>query len=134
MHYTAEDRREARELKNQGFNYIIRNRYGDLWVTTRRPVKEDNNWVIRNENEADSYYTYVNSLGFKGVTKEDSEPTSLDSIIANEKPKYERLTNAKSWADIDLKEEYGYKHIWGRLKELEDKIESGELIFREVEE
>lgn len=50
------------------------------------------------------------------------------------KPKYKRLTNAKSWADIDLKEEYGYQHIWERLKELENKIESGELVFREVEE
>lgn len=44
------------------------------------------------------------------------------------------MTNAKSWAEIDLKEEYGYQHIWERLKELEDKIESGELVFREVEE
>lgn len=129
MNYTAEDRREARELKNQGFNYIIRNRYGDLWVTTHRPVKEDNDWVRKN-----GAITYVNSLGFKAVTFNDAEPTSLDDIIASGKQKYERLTNAKNWAEIDLKEEYGYKYIWERLKEIEDKIESGELVFREVEE
>lgn len=42
---------------------------------------------------------------------------------------YERLTNAKSWEEIDLKEEYGYKYIWERLKSVEDKIERGEIDY-----
>ena len=67
-------------------------------------------------------------------TEYADKPKHNANFKISEKPNYERLTNAKSWADIDLKEEYGYKHIWERLKELEDKIESGELVFREVEE
>lgn len=43
--------------------------------------------------------------------------------------KYERITNKKGWhEDIDLKEEYGYKWIYQRLAELEDKIENGTII------
>lgn len=41
---------------------------------------------------------------------------------------YERLTNQK-WSDkIDLKQEYGYSHIYKRLYELEEEIEDGTLI------
>lgn len=132
MNYTAEDRQEARELKNQGFNYIIRNRGGDLWVTTHRPVKKDNYWVRRN-----GAITYVNLLGFKGVTWEDTEPTSLDDIIASGKPKYERLTDKDVAITLntnyceDMTRFYMYAQ---RLWELENKIESGELVFTEVEE
>lgn len=43
---------------------------------------------------------------------------------------YKRLTGQK-WSDkIDLKQEYGYSHIYKRLYELEDKIEKGLLIPR----
>lgn len=43
---------------------------------------------------------------------------------------YERLTGQK-WSDkIDLKQEYGYSHIYKRLYELEDKIEKGLLVPR----
>lgn len=43
---------------------------------------------------------------------------------------YKRLTGQK-WSDkIDLKQEYGYSHIYKRLYELEDKIENGLLIPR----
>lgn len=43
---------------------------------------------------------------------------------------YERLTGQK-WSDkIDLKQEYGYSHIYKRLYELEDNIEKGLLVPR----
>lgn len=43
---------------------------------------------------------------------------------------YKRLTGQK-WSDkIDLKQEYGYSHIYKRLYKLEDKIEKGLLIPR----
>lgn len=43
---------------------------------------------------------------------------------------YKRLTGQK-WSDkIDLKQEYGYSHIYKRLSELEDKIEKGLLVPR----
>lgn len=43
---------------------------------------------------------------------------------------YERLTNQK-WSDkIDLKQEYGYSHIYKRLYELENNIEKGLLVSR----
>ena len=43
---------------------------------------------------------------------------------------YKRLTGQK-WSDkIDLKQEYGYSHIYKRLYELEDKIEKKLLIPR----
>lgn len=43
---------------------------------------------------------------------------------------YKRLTRQK-WSDkIDLKQEYGYSHIYKRLYELEDKIEKGLLVPR----
>lgn len=42
---------------------------------------------------------------------------------------YKRLTKKEGWHDaIDLKDEYGYKHIYQRLAELENKIENGMLI------
>lgn len=44
---------------------------------------------------------------------------------------YDRLTNQKWSEDIDLKQEFGYSHIYKRLYELEDKIESGELVSKE---
>lgn len=43
---------------------------------------------------------------------------------------YKRLTKKGGWHDnIDLKEELGYKWIYQRLAELEDKIENGEVII-----
>lgn len=46
---------------------------------------------------------------------------------------YKRLTGQK-WSDkIDLKQEYGYSHIYKRLYELEDKIEDGTLIEIPIE-
>lgn len=43
---------------------------------------------------------------------------------------YKRLTGQK-WSDkIDLKQEYGYSHIYKRLYELEDNIEKGLLVPR----
>lgn len=42
--------------------------------------------------------------------------------------KYERLTKrAGFYKDIDLKDEWGYSHIYQRLSELENKIEDGQL-------
>lgn len=42
---------------------------------------------------------------------------------------YKRLTKKGGWSDnIDLKEELGYKWIYQRLAELEDKIENGTFI------
>lgn len=43
---------------------------------------------------------------------------------------YKRLTGQK-WSDkIDLKQEYGYSHIYKRLYELENNIEKGLLVPR----
>lgn len=43
--------------------------------------------------------------------------------------KYERLTKAGGYsADLDLTQELGYRYIYQRLSELEDKIESGEIV------
>lgn len=44
---------------------------------------------------------------------------------------YERLTNQKWSEDIDLKQEFGYSHIYKRLYELENLIENGELVSKE---
>ncbi len=42
--------------------------------------------------------------------------------------KYERLTKRAGFhKDIDLKDEWGYSHIYQRLSELENKIEDGQL-------
>ena len=42
---------------------------------------------------------------------------------------YERLTKRGGIVKIeDFKEEYGYSSIYRRLSEIEDKIESGELV------
>ncbi len=42
---------------------------------------------------------------------------------------YERLTKRGGFEKIeDFKEEYGYSSIYQRLSEIEDKIESGELV------
>lgn len=43
---------------------------------------------------------------------------------------FKRLTKQKWSNDIDLKQEYGYSHIYKRLYELEDKIEKGLLVPR----
>ena len=57
--------------------------------------------------------------------------------IASEKPKYERLTDKDVAITLntnyceDMTRFYMYAQ---RLWELENKIESGELVFREVEE
>lgn len=43
---------------------------------------------------------------------------------------YKRLTGQK-WSDkIDLKQEYGYSHIYKRLYEIENNIEKGLLVPR----
>lgn len=43
---------------------------------------------------------------------------------------YKRLTGQK-WSDkIDLKQEYGYSHIYKRLYELEEEIKKGLLVPR----
>lgn len=133
MNYTAEDIKKAKELKVERFNWVVRNKNRSIQAFRQKPIKLAKEWVSSAHEDYDDWID-IDAIYFIPIKFENEEPASLDSIIANEKPKYERLTNAKSWADIDLKEEYGYKHIWGRLKELEDKIESGELIFREVEE
>lgn len=42
---------------------------------------------------------------------------------------YERLTKRAGFhKDIDLKDEWGYSHIYQRLSELENKIEDGQLV------
>ena len=43
---------------------------------------------------------------------------------------YKRLTGQKWSNKIDLKQEYGYSHIYKRLYELEDEIEKGLLVPR----
>lgn len=41
---------------------------------------------------------------------------------------YKRLTNQPWSENIDLKEEYGYSHIYKRLYELENQIQNGTLV------
>lgn len=42
---------------------------------------------------------------------------------------YERMTKKGGFTkDLDLKQEMGYSHIYNRLAELEDKLESGQLL------
>lgn len=41
---------------------------------------------------------------------------------------YKRLTKQPWSENIDLKEEYGYSHIYKRLYELENQIQNGMLI------
>ena len=43
---------------------------------------------------------------------------------------YKRLTGQKWSNKIDLKQEYGYSHIYKRLYELENNIEKGLLVPR----
>lgn len=44
---------------------------------------------------------------------------------------YKRMTKDKPFEELDLKDEWGYSHIYKRLQELENKIENGTLIETE---
>ena len=132
MNYPAKDIEKAKELKNKGYKWIARDKDTRVFVYKNKPVKyyKLGDW---GDIETAFYYNVGNS--FSSVTWEDTEPTSLDEIIASEKPKYKRLT------DKDLVMNFKYNGQYDdmtpfflfaqRLWELENKIESGELVFRE---
>lgn len=146
MNYTAEDIAKAKELKAQGYNYVARDCNGNLVVYVPKPEKDISRkeWLV---DETEYLWLAINSTFFNFITWEDSEPTRLDLIIKSETPKYERITKRQGeyyLFDECVKCLYGKKvcEMWcnktisayERLRELENKIESGELIFREVEE
>lgn len=134
MNYTAEDIEKAKEFKEMGYNWIIRFFGGALWITENRPTKERWGWHF-----SDGEYAMLDtSKAFKPVTRDDYEPTSLDEIIAKYdkiKPKYERLTDKDLLMNITYNGQYDdmtrFFLFARQLWELENKIESGELIFKE---
>lgn len=129
MNYTAGDIEKAKELKSTGKNWVARNENGELMAYTYKPEKRTYIWT-----DCVEWHLVIHQLFFQSVTWEDEEPTSIDLIIASEKPKYDRLTDRD--LAVTLNTNYGEDmtrfYLYAqRLWELENKIESGELIFRE---
>lgn len=128
MNYTAEDIEIAKELKLDGFNWIARDKNGYIGAYIDKPYKNIDSWYTTKFAYCSVYKEYFQSITW------ESEPTSLDSIIASEKPKYERLTDKDIAVTLntnyceDVTRFYMYAQ---RLWELENKIENGQLIFRE---
>ena len=133
MNYTAEDIEKAKELKAERFNWVVRNKNRRIQAFRQKPIKLAKEWISSAHEDYDDWIGIYERY-FIPIKFENEEPTSLDSIIASEKPKYERLT------DKDLVMNFKYNGQYDdmtpfflfaqRLWELENKIESGELVFR----
>lgn len=146
MNYTAKDIEKAKELKVERFNWVVRNKNRSIQAFRQKPIKLAKEWVSSAHEDYDDWID-IDAIYFIPIKFENEEPASLDSIIASEKPKYERLTKRQGeyyLFDECVKCAYGRKNCdrwcdktigaYERLRELENKIESGELVFREVEE
>lgn len=133
MNYTAREIKEAKRLKELGFNWIAREKgsYLPLRVYVDKPKKLKTGWKTLSE------WGWIVYYDFQSVTWEDEEPTSLDDIIASEKPKYDRLTDRDIAVTLNINYSEDTTRLFKyaqRLWKLENKIESGEFVFREVEE
>lgn len=135
MNYTIEDIAKAKEWKEQGFNWAARDKDSGIAIYKRKPHKSVSTWFWDNYSLDWNEFNYINSTCFLPVTWEDSEPTSLDDIIASEQ-KYERLTDRDIAVTLNNNEGEDmtrYLRYTQRLWELENKIEQGKLIFKEGE-
>ena len=133
MNYTAEDIKKAKELKVERFNWVVRNKNRSIQAFRQKPIKLAKEWVSSAHEDYDDWID-IDAIYFIPIKFENEEPASLDDIIASEKPKYERLTDKDIAITLntnyceDMTRFYMYAQ---RLWELENKIESGELVFRE---
>lgn len=68
-------------VQKEGFNFIIRNNYGDLSIHKTKPIKPDGSidWCITGE----SYVLCAFNDLFKLVKFEDKEPTSIQEVLEN---------------------------------------------------
>lgn len=131
MNYTAEDIKMAKELKAEGYNWVIKNFNLSISAFEEEPPRCMGLWF---EPERGKIKPFIEYLGFLPITVYDEKATRLDDIIATEKLKeYERLTHRDLAVTLHEDRNRFLKYAQ-RLWELEKKIESGELVFREVEE
>lgn len=77
--YTAEDIAKAKELKSMRYNWVARDENGELVAHTYKPEKYTHSW----SDNSDWEYR-LGKCSFQPVTWRDTEPTSLDDIIASE--------------------------------------------------
>lgn len=53
--------------------WIVRSKYGDLWLCKEKPFKKDGDWRSSDED----YQVLINSGWFPEVSWEDEEPREL---------------------------------------------------------
>lgn len=68
-------------VQKEGFNFIIRNNYGDLFIHETKPIKPDGSidWCTTGESYA---LCAFNDL-FQFVKFEDKDPTSIEEVLNN---------------------------------------------------
>lgn len=78
MKYTAEERKYAKSLKEQGYNWIARDIDDYLYAYTDKPIKRDFAWM-RDQGE----FYLIDGRDFRPITWQDKEPTNIDDIISS---------------------------------------------------
>lgn len=78
MKYTAEEKKYAKSLKEQGYNWIARDIDDYLYVYTDKPIKRDLAWM-RDQGE----FYLIDGRDFRPITWQDKEPTNIDDIISS---------------------------------------------------
>lgn len=141
MNYTAQDVEEAKELKMEGYNWVARDREQDIFAYLEKPKKGISVWIAKSNSKQICGYR------FPSILWEDTKPTNLDDIIMSERNEHENGTNYErltmGFFECSLCK-YGicekpnslckdrlYCEIHNRLYEIENKIENGELVFKE---
>lgn len=135
MNYTSEDIAMAKQLKEDGYNWVARDIRDNLYAYVKRPLPTIIGWACADD-------CLLPTKMFSNISREDVEPTNLDDIIASEsKPNYERLTtgffecsrckNGICEIPNSLCKDRLCCERHNRLYEIENKIENGELVFKE---
>ena len=68
-------------VQKEGFNFIIRNNYGDLFIHETKPIKPDSSidWCTTGK----SYILCAFNDLFQFVKFEDKDPTSVEEVLNN---------------------------------------------------
>ena len=66
-----------KRLRNEGYNYLARDKDGDLWVFMVRPEKEDDFW----DAKTDYHSVIIENDNFLEVQWSDEEPTKITDLL-----------------------------------------------------
>ena len=67
----------AKNLLKEGYKWIARDESGGLFAYIDKPIKLDTFWCSDGDSNCVCYYVPI----FQNVKSEDSEPTSIESIV-----------------------------------------------------